>query len=207
MTDAYAPNADPRGAWYDELLVSGSTVVVVGYSYARGGTEIGLFDLDPRGGLSYRATYHLRSFDYYSARNYASRLIGRQLVFYSPTLLQPGGPHPLQMMPGLRRWTGAVAAPADASWQRILPATRIHRSDDDFDPSQPLALHTITRCDSGASADALRVDCRAGPGGPGVLRLAERSVYVWTAGTAAPDGPNPARPCSASRWTAARPAA
>jgi hypothetical protein len=184
MTDAYAPNADPRGAWYDELLVSGSTVVVVGYSYARGGTEIGLFELDPRGGLSYRATYHLRSFDYFSARNYASRLIGRQLVFYSPTLLQPGGPHPLQMMPGLRRWTGAVAAPADASWQRILPATRIHRSDDDFDPSQPLALHTITRCELGAAT----LDCDStavlGPAGR-VFYVSQSAVYVWTAGRAA----------------------
>ena len=45
MLDAYAPGSNPQGAWYDELLISGSTVVVVGYSYARGGTEIGLFDL------------------------------------------------------------------------------------------------------------------------------------------------------------------
>ena len=32
MTDAYAPGSDPRGAWYDELLISGSTVVVVGFT-------------------------------------------------------------------------------------------------------------------------------------------------------------------------------
>ncbi|MDP3613215.1 MAG: beta-propeller domain-containing protein, partial [Rubrivivax sp.] len=80
MTDAFAPGSDPRGAWYDELLVSGRTVVVVGYSYARGGTEIGLFELGDDGSLDYRATHHLRSFDYYSARNYASRLVGRQLI-------------------------------------------------------------------------------------------------------------------------------
>jgi hypothetical protein len=45
MSDAYGPNVNPQGAWYDELLISGTTVVVVGYSYARGGTEIGLFEL------------------------------------------------------------------------------------------------------------------------------------------------------------------
>ncbi len=28
---------DPDGAWYDELLVSGNKVVVIGYSYAREG--------------------------------------------------------------------------------------------------------------------------------------------------------------------------
>jgi hypothetical protein len=84
--------ADPRGAWYDELLVSGATVVVVGYSYARGGTEIGLFELGATAALAYRATYHLRSFDYYSSRNYASRLIGRRLVFYTPRCCNPGAP-------------------------------------------------------------------------------------------------------------------
>ncbi|MBP7660009.1 MAG: beta-propeller domain-containing protein, partial [Burkholderiaceae bacterium] len=91
MSDAYGPSVNPQGAWYDELLISGTTVVVVGYSYARGGTEIGLFELAADGTLAYRATYHLRSFDYYSSRNYASRLIGRKLIFYSPTLLQPHG--------------------------------------------------------------------------------------------------------------------
>lgn len=175
--DAFGPGIDPRGAWYDELLVSDRTVVVVGFSYQRGGTEIGLFDLDDRGGLRHRATHHLRSYDYYSARNYASRLIGRQLVFYSPTLLQPWGPHPLQMLPGQRRWDGAPSA--DASWQRLLPATRIYRTDDDFDPALPLALHTVTRCDLGAGD--LRCESTAVLGPPGrVFYVSQASVYVWT---------------------------
>lgn len=184
MVDAYAPGSDSRGAWYDELLVSDSTVVVIGYSYARGGTEIGLFDLDRQGGLSYRATWHLRSFDYYSARNYASRLIGRKLVFYTPTLLSPWGPHPMQLMPGLRRWTGLTQPPDDPSWQRLLPATRIHRTDDDFDPMQPLALHTVTRCDLGAPE--MRCESSAVLGPPGrVFYVSQGSVWVWTAGRAA----------------------
>jgi hypothetical protein len=61
--DAFGPGVDPRGAWYDEMLISGSTIAVIGYSYARGGTEIGLFDISRSGELSYRATYHLRSND------------------------------------------------------------------------------------------------------------------------------------------------
>jgi len=176
MVDAYAPNADPRGAWYDELLVSGRTVVVVGYSYARGGTEIGLFDLGDDGSLAYRATWHLRSFDYYSARNYASRLIGRKLVFYSPTLLQPWGPAPMQLMPGVRRWQGPGTPP---DWERILPATRIYRTDDDFDPAQPLALHTVTACDLGASAMRCESTAVLGPAGR-VFCVSQGSVYVWT---------------------------
>lgn len=176
MLDAYAPGSDPRGAWYDELLISGSTLVVVGYSYARGGTEIGLFELGDNGSLAYRATYHLRSFDYYSSRNYASRLIGRKLVFYSPTLLQPWGPPPLQLMPGFRRWHPA-ALPGD--FERILPATRIYRTDDEFDPGQPLALHTVTSCDLGASTLRCESTAVLGPAGR-VFYVSAGSVYVWT---------------------------
>ena len=43
--DAFAPDIDPSSTWYDEMLISGNTVVVIGYSYERGGTEVGLFDI------------------------------------------------------------------------------------------------------------------------------------------------------------------
>ncbi|HEX7295337.1 MAG TPA: beta-propeller domain-containing protein, partial [Pyrinomonadaceae bacterium] len=59
--DAFGPDMDPSGTWYDEMLVSGDTIVVIGYSYQRGGTEVGLFNIDPAGQRSYRSTYHLRS--------------------------------------------------------------------------------------------------------------------------------------------------
>ena len=78
--DAFGSDVDPGGAWYDEMLIAGNTIVVIGYSYARGGTEIGVFDISREGQLTYRATYHLRSNDYYSSRNYASRLIGSKLI-------------------------------------------------------------------------------------------------------------------------------
>lgn len=174
--DAYAPGSNPRGAWYDELLVSGRDVVVIGYSYARGGTEIGLFELVADGGLRYRATYHLRSFDYYSSRNYASRLIGRKLVFYTPTLLSPYGAQPWQQFPALRRWQGEADA---QGFQRILPATRIYRTDDEFEPGEPLALHTVTSCELGG--DELRCESTAvlGPAGR-VFYVSQGSVYVWT---------------------------
>lgn len=178
MADAYAPGADPRGAWYDELLVHGSTAVVIGYSYARGGTEIGLFDLGPDGSIRHRSTHHLRSFDYYSARNYASRLVGKQLIFYTPTLLHPWGGQPwAQMMPAQRRFS---AVPGE--FERILPATRIHRTDDEFAPGEPLALHTITRCELGRD-ETLPCESTAvlGPAGR-VFYVSAGSVYVWTQG-------------------------
>src|SRR5215469_17461512 len=85
--NAFGPDIDPAATWYDEMLVSEDTVVVIGYSYAGGGTEVGLFQIDPAGKLTYRSTYHLRSDDYYSSRNYASRLIGSRLIFYTPLYL------------------------------------------------------------------------------------------------------------------------
>ncbi len=176
VVDAYAPGSDPRGAWYDELLISGDTVVVIGYSYARGGTEIGLFELDHHGGLAYRRTYHLRSFDYYSSRNYASRLIGSKLVFYTPTYLSPWQPQPWEQFPAFRHWQGETTA---AGFERILPATRTYRSDDDFDPGEALALHTVTSCD--LAADRLQCESSAvlGPAGR-VFYVSQGSVYVWT---------------------------
>src|SRR6185295_14376031 len=89
MVDAFGDGVDPRGAWYDEMLIWGNTIAVIGYSYQRGGTEIGLFEISSAGSLSYKATYHLRSNDYYSSRNYASRLIDSKLVFYTPLYLNP----------------------------------------------------------------------------------------------------------------------
>lgn len=174
--DAYAPGSDPRGAWYDELLVSGRDVVVIGYSYARGGTEIGLFELSDDGGLRYRATYHLRSFDYYSSRNYASRLVGRKLIFYTPTVLQPWNAAPVaQWIPAARRWQAQLPE----EFQRILPATRIYRTDDDFSPDEPLALHTVTGCDLGGAALRCESTAVLGPAGR-VFYVSAGSVYVWT---------------------------
>src|SRR5579864_6492549 len=99
--DAFAPDINPAGTWYDEMLVSDDTVVVIGYSYERGGTEVGLFQIDKAGNLAYRSTYHLRSNDYYSSRNYASRLIGSKLIFYSPLYIDPYALDPFSTFPAV----------------------------------------------------------------------------------------------------------
>ncbi|MCL1635603.1 beta-propeller domain-containing protein [Luteimonas sp. SX5] len=174
--DAYAPGTDPSGAWYDEMLVSENTVVVIGYSYARGGTEIGLFDIDGKGGLAYRATYHLRSNDYYSSRNYASRLIGDQLIFYTPMRLSVWDAGSDQVYPGLRRWRSGATA---EDFRRILPATRIYRSDDELDPLEDATLHTVSVCDLGRSDMQCKSSAVLGPEGR-VFYVSADSVYVWT---------------------------
>jgi hypothetical protein len=122
--DAFGPDVDPRGTWYDELLVHGDTVAVVGFSYARGGTEIGLFDLDRAGKLTYRATHQLKSNDYYSSRNYASRVVGGKLVFYSPLHLAASPSAPFASFAAARRWQGGATPP---SFTRIADAKNVYR--------------------------------------------------------------------------------
>lgn len=180
--DAFAGTVDPRATWYDELLVAGRDIVVVGYSYARGGTEIGLFKLGDDGSITYRSTHHLRGNDYYSASNYASRLIGRRLVFYTPIELQPYAveSRAAALAPALRRWSPERSAGSRDGFQRIAPATRIYRTDDDLEPGVPHALHSVVTCDIGDGA----LDCSAsavlGPSGR-VFHVARDAVYVWTA--------------------------
>ncbi len=174
--DAYAPGSDPSGSWYDEMLIDGDTLVVIGYSYSRGGTEIGLFDIDADGKLAYRATYHLRSNDYYSSRNYASRLIGSKLVFYSPLSLNLRRGDPFGGFPALRRWR-PDAVPAD--FKRIAPATRIYRTDEEPEPGFALTLHTVTVCDLAQRDMRCEATAVMGPQGR-VFYVSGESVFVWT---------------------------
>lgn len=174
--DAYAPGTDPSGAWYDEMLVSDDAVVVIGYSYARGGTEIGLFDIARDGGLKYRATYHLRSNDYYSSRNYASRLIGDKLIFYTPMHLNAWSVGSDDFYPAVRRWH-KDAKPEE--FRRILPAMRIYRSADELDPFEGAALHTVSICDLGRAEMQCQSSAVLGPQGR-VFYVSADSVFVWT---------------------------
>ena len=100
--DAIGPDLDPDDAWYDEMLISKNNIVVIGYSYEREGTEIGLFRISDDGTIRHRGTYHLRSNDYYSSRNYSSRLIGDRLIFYTPHELDMDDPQ--GSIPSLRKW-------------------------------------------------------------------------------------------------------
>ena len=173
--DAFAPGINPSSDWYDEMLVSGDTVVVIGYSYGRGGTEINLFDIGREGSLDYRSTYHLRSNDYYSSRNYASRLIGNKLIFYTPQYL---GYHdePMKRFPAVRRWHKNAK---EDEFRSVVEPTRVYRAEKTIEPGYGLALHTVTVCDLGG--DGFSCSASAVLGAPGrVFYVSPTSVYVWT---------------------------
>lgn len=193
--DAFGPDVDPRGAWYDEMLVSGNTVAVIGYSYSRGGTELALFDIDAAGKLAYRATYHVKSSDYYSSRNYASRLVGTKLVMYTPIPINIWHNDLNSRFPSMRRWEKSEKG-SPPSFRRIADATRIYRTDEPLDPSRGTTLHTIVSCDLAQPELSCESSGVLGPSGR-VFHVSSRAVYVWTVGYGPQEAGKPAQALSA----------
>lgn len=176
MIDAYPPGVDAHGDWYDEMLVAGNRVVVIGYSYPRGGTQIVRFNLASDGKLSFEDAYHLRSSDYYSSRNYASRLIGSTLYLYAPL---PLGRRDLSdSLPAMRKWIpgrkGAEGFVPTITPHRVYLPRPYRRGRDVMVDT----LHTVTMCDLAATD----MTCRS----TGVLGgwsrsffVSQEAVYIW----------------------------
>jgi hypothetical protein len=175
MVDAFAPDIDPTRTWYDELLISGDTIIVIGYSYERGGTEIGLFNIDAKGNLAYESTHHLRSNDYFSSRNYASRLVRGKLIFYTPLRLWTNEENPFRNFPALRKWHKGAT---DNEFQTTASVTKVYRPEYEFKDNQSLALHTVTVCDPTGGELRCESTCTVGPDGR-VFYVSPESVYVW----------------------------
>ena len=174
VVDAFAPGTSGN-AWYDEMLVSDNTVVVIGYSYQKQGTEVVLFKLDDAGVLSYEATYVLRSNDYYSSRNYASRLIGSRLIFYTPLYLYFRD-NPLDNFPAMRRWQENQPS----EFIRLAPATQIYRADDDeLNPNTGIALHTVQICELASKPMQCTASGILAPPGR-EFYVSREAVYIWT---------------------------
>lgn len=174
--DAFGPGIDPGGTWYDEMLISGDVVMVIGYSYARGGTEVGLFTLDGDGGLRYRSTWHIRSNDYYSSRNYASRLVDGKLVFYSPLRLRLERGDLREQLPAVRRWAEGLRR--GDQWETTVSPTRLYKPGRPLSAEDGIALHTVTVCDP--AGGELSCQATAIVGQPGrVFYVSPRAVYVW----------------------------
>ena len=169
--NAFPPGVDASGDWYDEMLIAGDRIVVIGYSYSRGGTQIDRFRIDGAGHLRFDDAYQLRSNDYYSARNYASRLVGHQLIIYTPRYIPYGDP--VAALPALRKWTGN----ANAGFQRIGSAREVFWSPGVKDDAVE-AVHTVVNCDILAPTLACKATSVFGPAG-NVFHVSASAVYVW----------------------------
>ena len=187
---AYPPGVDGRGDWYDEMLIAGDRVVVIGYSYARGGTEVNRFRLLPDGRLRFEDSTQLRSNDYYSSSNYASRLIGSRLVYYTPLNLRAGGRDPLDALPAIRRWQPDGRGGA---WQRVVTPQRV------FVPQRLRArptdvdtVHSVVSCELLAPVPTCQATAVLGQSSR-TFFVSTNAVYVWTSGYARRGtGPAPA---------------
>ncbi|HEU5478863.1 MAG TPA: hypothetical protein VFU90_03480, partial [Candidatus Tumulicola sp.] len=142
--------------WYDETLVSGDRVYVVGYRYSLpgetanprdGATEINAFRL-ANGHFERLTTTFIESWDYYSANNYASRLVDGRLVFYMPFSAMPvydgydGAPRPQEpRVPHRLQY--------DAASNRVVDDGPLFEPGDVFrpftKPASPM-FHSVVRC-------------------------------------------------------------
>lgn len=141
--NAFPPRTTGQGAWYDEMLVAGDIIAVIGYSYERVGTEVNRFTISADGKMTYLDTHHLRSDDYYSSSNYASRLVGNKLVYYTGLSFDPEEIN--DSTPSVRRWR----TNAEGTFRRVISARRIYapasvRSRKDANIT---TLHSVTSCD------------------------------------------------------------
>lgn len=181
--DAYPPGVDGSDDWYDEMLVSGDRVIVIGYSYGRGGTEINRFRLDAAGKLTFEDSHHLASDDYYSSRNYASRLVGDQLVVYSP--VDPSTGDPLKDLPRLTRWTPDAVGQEDKDddyeampGRPIVTVGDVYRAPGLDEGARGLVFHTTIRCALSAPELTCRATAVLGPDSRSFY-VAPTAVYVW----------------------------
>ncbi len=172
--DAYPPGSH-LGSWYDEMLIDGDRVVVIGYSYNASATELGFFRLSPDGVLSYDATYFLPSNDYYSSRNYASRLKDGQLILYMPDALMQWRNGRYQYSdPTLGRWGGGNNIDRQ---KPLVDKTRVYQP---IVTTTSPVMHKLVQCDLRAAE--ITCDARAVLGGwSRVSYVSAAAAYLWIA--------------------------
>jgi len=168
--NAYPEEYDSNG-WYDEMLISGDQVVVIGYNYSEGATEIGLFDISNDGILTHKDTYFIDSNDYYSSRNYASRLIDDELIIYMPYQIYFSNTREIDM-PMIRKW---VSGNELGEAEDLLAKTKIYKPVQD---TQYPTLHTVLRCDLGSSDFDCEGSAIVGPYSRNFY-VSANSIYVW----------------------------
>jgi hypothetical protein len=159
--------------WYEEMLVDGRTIVVLGFDLDRASTRIELFDLDLHGQISHRDGYS-RAVDvgsFHMSGNYASRLEGHTLVFYSPVAMDFIEER-TSRLPPLRRWSGTEFEDLEPLAAGDIYRSRIAETD------AIQSLHLMTRC----QLDVTPMRCQTN----GVLAPhnswaypALDAVYVW----------------------------
>jgi len=175
MIDAY-PKGCTLGTWYDEMLIYKNRVVVVGYSYTASATEIEQFEINEKGKLKHLSAHFLDSNDYYSSRNYASRLVDNQLIFYMPHYMfgyyYGYGEAPQVQLPRVRTWVDGKGLDKG---KEVLRKTDIYRP---VQTSMHPTLHTVVRCDLDSADFTCTAKAVMGPYSR-TFYVSPNAIYVW----------------------------
>lgn len=171
--------------WYDEMLVRGRDIYVVGYRYVAnlqgtqqqqgyggtGTTEIAHFYLEEGGDISRMETQFFESMDYYSGTNYTSRRIDDQLIFYIPFSSRYSGTSTPKMLEYLGDGRFRRAQPI-FSQADVVNFGGVTLGGD--------TIHTLVTC---PITDGARLECSAKAlrGGWWTTRYVTRDdVYLWS---------------------------
>ena len=166
--------------WYDEMLVFGDRVLITGYSYMEGATELSVFRLDSAGRLSREGVFYVSSNDYYDSSNYATRLIGDNLVIYTPFSVASMARATFKW-PVVRRWTdhedyeGAILAE-----RPLFDAAQIYRP---VRMEEDPLVHSVSVCPLGPADASHDLTCRTtafvGPNDAQWYVTAD-DAFLWT---------------------------
>lgn len=201
LTDRANVYRNPQSdMWYDEMLVFGDRILVTGYSYDEGATELAVFRLGPSGRLAREGVFRISSNDYYSTSNYATRLIDGNLVTYTPLRLDDLEDADFRW-PVVRRWLPSDDARTAAFLERRRSNWRLQR--DDPPATEPalvdaagiyrpvrridedVVIHTVSVCPLASADGGGTLSCRTTAFvGPDVAQwyVTGDHVYLWTGG-------------------------
>ena len=183
-TDVYRGNVKDgfEGAdWYDEMLVQSDHIIVTAYSYDDSATEMSIFKLDQASGqVKSEGVFLITSDDYYDVDNYATRIVGDQLVIYTPYSLEQF--EQLDARPVLRRWLPeAERKERKAGGTQLLDARSIYKPV--LRTAEP-TIHAISVCPLGDFDRKRSLDCRTtGFVGPRAAEMfvSPKAIYLWNA--------------------------
>lgn len=182
--DAFAPGTDEylRGA--SGILVSGNVVAAI--SAGRGPlVQAALFRLDAAGGLSYLATWQVRTGGG-GERVPIVRMVDGKLVVFASMGVWPGDPRGIgPYLPAVRR---QEPSGTDTVWTTLVQPAGIHRPATAMRADDDVAFHALTVCDVAGGA----LDCRATVVyAPGTVayHLSRTAAYTWTTQRQAYDEP------------------
>ncbi|MDP3274889.1 MAG: beta-propeller domain-containing protein [Deltaproteobacteria bacterium] len=174
---AVSPPGVLPAEYYDEILIEGDTVVVIGTSWIRQATEVSRFALSQDGTLSYRDTLLLRNGNVSPEVPYPSRIIGNRLVMHREI---PAIAFPFRAI-GADEERSIVNTPAwrtlDGEWQTSADWTELYRPTRNV--GMNAVLHVVHECELGMPALRCRTRGVLSTRAQGVY-MTDHAAYVWT---------------------------